>query len=137
MTAAIRKHDQRHLITVGLVWISIANPEVWSGFPPAEISAAVDFLAVHVYPESGKVNVALDTLRRYQTGKPVVIEETFPMNSSVPEWREFMVESRGIAQGWLGHYWSLSPQDLEGSPGGSAPLLLGQFDVFRSLKPNR
>jgi Cellulase (glycosyl hydrolase family 5) len=33
MTAAIRKHDQRHLITVGLIWITTINPEMWAGFP--------------------------------------------------------------------------------------------------------
>jgi len=117
MTAAIRKHDKRHLITVGMIWVTTLNPELWAGFPPREIAPEVDFLAVHVYPEKGKVNVAIDSLRRYQVGKPIVVEETFPMNCSPAEWRDFLELSRGIAQGWLGHYWSLSPQDLEGLEG--------------------
>jgi hypothetical protein len=111
MVAAIRRHDQRHLITVGLIWVSTVNPEAWSGFPPKEVAPEVDFLAVHVYPDKGKINVALDSLRRYQVGKPVVVEETFPMKCSPAEWRSFLESSRGLAQGWLGQYWSLSPEE--------------------------
>jgi len=98
MTAAIRKHDQRHLITVGLIWVSNVNPEVWSGFPPKEIASELDFLAVHVYPDKGKISVALDSLSRYRVGKPIVVEETFPMNCSPTEWREFLENSRGFAR---------------------------------------
>jgi hypothetical protein len=137
MVAAIRRHDQRHLITVGLIWVSTVNPEVWSGFPPKEISPDLDFLAVHVYPERGQINIAVDSLRRYQVGKPVVVEETFPMNSSPAEWRMFLESSRGLAQGWLGQYWSLSPKDIEGSDDIVNKLLRGQFEVLQSLNPNR
>ena len=110
---------------------------LWAGFPPNEIAPEVDFLAVHVYPEEGKVDVAIDSLRRYQVGKPIVIEETFPMKCSPTEWRDFLERSRGIAQGWLGMYWSLSPQDLEGSKDIVHDLLRGQFDVMQRLNPNR
>jgi hypothetical protein len=33
-----------------------------SGFVPAAIAPAVDFLSVHMYPRSGKMNEALKTL---------------------------------------------------------------------------
>jgi hypothetical protein len=137
MVTAIRQHDQRHLITVGLIWVSMVNPEVWSGFLPKQIAPEVDFLAVHVYPDTGRINIALDSLRRYQVGKPVVVEETFPMNCSPPEWRRFLESSRGLAQGWLGQYWSLSPRDIEGSHDVVNQLLRGQFEVLQSLNPNR
>lgn len=137
MTAAIRRHDQRHLITVGMVWVSNANPEAWSGFPPKQIAPEVDFLAVHIYPDQGKVNVALDSLRRYRTGKPVVVEETFPMKCSPAEWREFLEKSRSLAQGWLAQYWSLSPQDIKTSDDIVLKMLRSQFEVFQSLNPNR
>lgn len=135
MTAAIRKHDQRHIITVGLIWINNANPEMWSGFPPKEIAPELDFLAVHIYPEKSKVNVALDSLRRYQVGKPVLVEESFPMKCSPDEWREFLENSRSLAHGWLGQYWSLSPQDIEGSPDPVHRLLRAQFEILQNLNP--
>jgi len=43
----------------------------------------------------------------------------------------------GIAQGWLGQYWSLTPQDLEGSKDVVHGLLRGQFEVMQRLNPNR
>lgn len=137
IAAAIRRQDQRHLITVGLIWVTNTNPEAWSGFLPKEIAPEVDFLAVHVYPDKGEINVALDSLRRYQVGKPVIVEETFPMKCSPAEWREFLKGSRSLAQGWLGQYWSLSPKDIEASRDIVSEKLRGQFEVFQGLNPNR
>lgn len=137
MVAAIRKHDQRHLITVGLIWVSNVNPEAWSGFPPKQIASELDFLAVHIYPERGKIDVALNSLRRYQVGKPIVVEETFPMKCSLAEWRKFLDGSRGLAQGWLGQYWSLSPEDIALSGDIVGKKLRGQFAILQSLNPNR
>ncbi len=136
MTAAIRKYDQRHLITVGLIWVDNSKPEIWSGFPPDKIAPEVDFLAVHVYPEKGKVNVALDSLRRYRVGKPVVIEETFPMKCSPAEYSDFIQASRGSASGWLAHYWSLTPEELAGTKDIVKSLLLASLNLFQSLNPN-
>ena len=55
LVAAIRKHDQRHLITVGLVPWSLDRPGLTSGFVPKEIAPELDFIAVHQYPEKGKI----------------------------------------------------------------------------------
>ena len=137
MTQAIRKHDQRHLITVGLIWIDTANPENFAGFPPAEIATEVDFLAVHVYPARGKVDVALDSLARYRKGKPVVVEETFPLHCTPAEYADFLRRSRGVASGWLAHFWSLTAEDLKGRTDVVSGLMLESLNVFQSLNPNR
>lgn len=137
MTQAIRKHDQRHLITVGMIWIDNSHPEEAAGFPPAKIAPEVDFFAVHVYPERGKVNVALNSLNRYNMGKPIVVEETFPLKCGPMEWGEFVQRSRGTASGWLGHYWSLTPEDLKGTTDPSGRLMLAFLNLFQNLNPNR
>ena len=137
MTQAIRRHDQRHPITVGLIWIDNAKPENLAGFPPAEIAPEVDFLAVHVYPASGKVDVALDSLVRYRVRKPVVIEETFPLNCTPAEYADFLRRSRGIASGWLAHFWSLTPADLKDRTDVASTLTLESLNIFQSLDPNR
>ncbi len=137
MTQAIRKHDRRHLITVGLIWVENSRPEIWAGFPPDQIVSEIDFLAVHVYPDKGKVSVAIDSLRRYRTVKPVIIEETFPMKCTPAEYSDFIQASRGIASGWLAHYWSLSPEDLKGKTDIVSGLLLDSFRLFETLNPNR
>src|SRR5262249_48363263 len=49
LTAAVRKSDQRHLVTVGLVDWSLDRPGLTSGFPPDRVAAELDFVSVHVY----------------------------------------------------------------------------------------
>lgn len=136
MTQAIRTQDKRHPITVGLIWFPDTNPE---NLPvtPADIAPEVDFLAVHVYPAAGKVDVALEALARYRKGKPVVVEETFPMNCSPAEYADFLRRSRGVASGWIAHFWSLTPEDLKGKTDVASSLMRESLEVFQSLDPNR
>ncbi|HKB37367.1 MAG TPA: cellulase family glycosylhydrolase, partial [Gemmataceae bacterium] len=49
LVAAIRKVDQRHLVTVGLVHWSLDRKGLTSGFVPEKIVADLDFLCVHLY----------------------------------------------------------------------------------------
>jgi Cellulase (glycosyl hydrolase family 5) len=131
MAQAIRKHDRRHLITVGLF------PENLAGFPPDEIAADVDFVAVHLYPASGKVDIALDSLARYRKGKPVVVEETFPMLCTPAEYADFVRRSRSVASGWFSFFWSLTLEDLKGRTDIVSGLMRESLDVFQTLNPNR
>jgi hypothetical protein len=105
LVAAIRKHDRRHLITVGLVDWSLDRPGLTSGFVPKEIVGELDFLCVHIYPRKGKVGEAIETLRGFGVGKPVVIEETFPLHAGMPDFQQFIERSRSHAAGWIGFYW--------------------------------
>lgn len=136
MTQAIRAHDLRHPITLGLPWLLDADPE---NFPvtPSDVAPEVDFLAVHVYPAAGKVDAALHFVARYRKGKPVVVEETYPMRCSADEYADFLRRSRGAASGWLAHFWSLTPEDLEGKTDRASVLMRESLDAFRSLNPNR
>ncbi len=83
LAAAIRKHDQRHLVTVGLL-PSMETPESMSGFVPQKVAGPLDFVCVHVYPKSGHLNEDLELLHGFRAGKPVVVEEIFPMNCTAP-----------------------------------------------------
>jgi len=106
LTTAIRKHDRDHLITVGL-WM-------WSGFTPAKVAPAMDFLCVHIYPKTGQPEAAMKELRQYAVGKPVVIEETFPLSCSASELEKFLLASRKYACGWIGHYDGKAIAEYEG-----------------------
>ena len=105
LVQAVRRHDPRHLITVGLVDWSLDRPGLTSGFVPGRVAGDLDFLCVHIYPQRGKVDAALETLRGFAVGKPVVIEETFPLKCSIDELRDFFDRSRPHAAGWIGFYW--------------------------------
>ena len=113
MTAAIRRKDNEHLITVGLLPWSREWKHL-SGFVPETVGAEVDFVSVHVYPEKGKVPEAMEGLRKFAVGRPVVIEETFPLACSSEELKQFLRESREVACGWMGHYDGETVEELEG-----------------------
>jgi len=107
LVAAIRKHDSRHLITVGAIPWAMVWPNAKPLFYSKEVSANLDFVSVHFYPKSGEVDKALTALAVYQIGKPVVIEEMFPLSCSVEELDQFIEGScaRNLASGWIGFYW--------------------------------
>lgn len=104
MVSAIRRRDHKHLITIGLL-------PAW-GLSPTVVGPELDFIAVHIYPDAGKVDEALANLRRFEVGKPIVVEETFPLSCGVADERQFLLQSRGIAAGWIGHYPDESPAQL-------------------------
>ena len=112
LSRAIRRADRRHLITVGLLpW----GPQ-WgylSGFIPEKVAPELDFICVHIYPEAGKLPEALAGLKKFAVGKPLVIEETFPLSCSTAELKQFLLESRALACGWMGHYDGKTIADLE------------------------
>ncbi len=114
MVEAIRSVDRSHLITVGLVDWSLDRPGLTSGFVPSKIAPSLDFLSIHLYPERGKIDDALETLSAFAAaGKPVVIEETFPLKCSGPEFASFLKRSREHgAKGWIGFYWGKTPDEL-------------------------
>ena len=83
-------------------------------FVPDKVSDDLDFLCVHIYPQGKKVDEALGVLHGFAAfGKPVVIEETFPLSCSQEEFEEFMDNSAKDAAGWIGFFWGQTPEDLK------------------------
>ena len=105
LVAAIRKHDKKHLITVGMVDWSLDRPGLKSGFFPDKVADNLDFIAVHIYPESKKPDHAMETLKGFDIGKPIIIEEIFPLKCSIEELSKFIDDSKAHATGWIGFYW--------------------------------
>jgi hypothetical protein len=112
MTGAIREKDSTRLITVGLLpWV-----QGWGhldGFVPERVVPHLDFMSVHIYPDSKKLEEAPESLHRVAVGKPVVIEETFPLSCSTAELEGFLRSSRAIACGWMGHYDGTALEELD------------------------
>lgn len=133
MKAGIRKHDPQRLITVGL--FPIAGAIGAGGFSPARLAEEVDFISVHLYPEAGRVREAVELLRGYDVGLPILIEETFPLNSGLDEYRNFLSSSHEIADGWITFYWGEPADALLESDEPAASLVLGALTVFAELRP--
>ena len=112
MTAAIRRRDRHSLITVGLLPWS-RDWKHLSGFLPAKIAPELDFISVHLYPDTRKPGEAIESLRQFAAGKPLVVEETFPLSCGAAELEMFLRASREIACGWLGHYDGAPLEELD------------------------
>jgi hypothetical protein len=136
LAAAIRKHDRRHLITVGLLPNSLETPVSASGFAPRKIAGNLDFICVHLYPKTGRLEEELKLLRGFRVGKPVVIEETFPLNCTAPELGQFIERSRKYAAGWIGFYWGQMPAELSKPTSIADAITAAWLKLFQEMNPN-
>ncbi|MFO0801195.1 MAG: cellulase family glycosylhydrolase, partial [Gemmataceae bacterium] len=125
LSAAVRAADPEALVTVGLVDWSLDRPGLTSGFVPARVAPDLDFVSVHLYPEAGKLDDALKTLAGFDVGKPVVVEETFPLRCSPAELGRFVERAGPRAAGWFGFYWGQPPAELRRSREIKDALTLG------------
>ncbi len=131
LAVAVREKDKRHLITVGLVDWSLDRKGLTSGFVPKKVADDLDFVSVHLYPKTGQVDEALKTLAGFAVGKPVLIEETFPLACSPKELEEFIEGSRKHATGVIGFYWGKPPEELRRSKTISDALTLAWLELFQ------
>ena len=136
LTAAIRKHDQRHLLTVGLLPNSLGTGAGMSGFIPRAIAGNLDFISVHLYPKTGQLAKDLKTLKGFQVGMPVVIEEIFPLTCTAADLGDFIGRSKRHAAGWIGFYWGQTPAELSKSTGVGDTLTAAWLKLFQDMKPN-
>jgi hypothetical protein len=113
LTAAIRREDPDHLITVGVIPWAMVWPGAEPIFYSPEVARHLDFASVHFYPKSGEIDKALAALAVYDIGKPLVIEEMFPLACGIEEIDAFIKGSMGIAEGWISFYWGRSLAEYE------------------------
>jgi hypothetical protein len=138
MAQAIRKRDKRHMITVGIALADGDKGEEAMGFTPSRIAPELDYISVHLYPHGGQVEAAIDLLRRCKVaGKPLIIEEMFPLACGVEEFRSFVERSRGIADGWIGFFWGQTPAELRAEGEQKHRSLLAWLQMFQEMNPNR
>lgn len=136
LVKAIRSVDRRHLITVGLVPWSLDKPGLTSGFVPAKVAGELDFVAVHIYPKKEQVAEALETLAGFNVGKPVIVEEMFPLACSAEELGQFIAESRRqrTAAGWIGFYWGRTPDEYRRGGTLSDAFSLAWLELFQARR---
>ena len=133
LTQAVRSVDSKHLVTLGFVDWSLDRPGLTSGFVPDKVAGSLDFLAVHIYPKSGKVDDALETLKGFQIGKPVVIEETFPLGCSADELTTFLTSAGDDADGWISFFWGKLPEEYDAKSSISAAIVSQWITEFSSM----
>jgi endo-1,4-beta-mannosidase len=138
MVNSIRKYDRRHLITIGLFMIEYGLPENSSGFGPMQIGSELDFIRLHLYPEANNIDQWVNVLMRSaQAGKPVIIEEIFPLKCDVKTLENFIERTSGIASGLIGFYWGKTPTELKQSEKMTDQVTLQWIKLFQQMNPNR
>ncbi len=136
LTTAIRDVDRRHLITVGVIpWAQVFKGAKPLFYAP-EVSGPLDFVSVHFYPKSGHLEEDLAALKVYAIGKPLVIEEIFPLSASIPETGTFIARSREHADGWISFYWGKTIAEYQKEPGPSGALISAWLEKFQQLAPD-
>lgn len=111
MVRAIRKHDRDGLITVGVIPWAHVWPTAKPLFYSPDVARHLDFVSVHFYPKTGEVEKALAALSVYDIGKPLVVEETFPLSCSLEEFDEFVEGGNVRVDGWISHYFGNSIEE--------------------------
>jgi hypothetical protein len=130
---SIRKHDQQHLVTVGLVDWSLPTSPMKSGFFPGKIVHEVDFISAHLYPEEGKPEEMIKILKGFCVGKPVVIDETFHLRCTVPEQEWFLAEAARYAAGYMTFYTDFLPERIDNGRNARLRDALGVFRRTEAL----
>jgi hypothetical protein len=135
LTAAIREIDNRHLITVGVIpWAHVfkgAKPL----FHAPDVGGTLDFVSVHFYPKKGDVEGSLAALAVYEVGKPLVVEEIFPLGCSIEEAGAFIEGSRKHTDGWISFYWGKTVEENEQKGDIAGALIAKWLQYFRSHSP--
>jgi len=128
LAEAVRAYDQRHLITVGL----LPDMDV-SGFRAAVVAPLLDFLSVHLYPQGGREAESIGVVEQLAAlGKPVLVEETYPLAGDLSTIERFILGTRSHAAGWFGFYF---PQLLGGKQTARSKIAHAWLELFRNYAP--
>lgn len=104
LTGAIRKHDRQSLVTVGEIPWSQVWPTAKPVFYTPQTAAHLDFVSVHFYPARNQLDKDVAALSAYDMGKPIVVEEVFPLNCTLADLDRFIDATDGKVDGWVSHY---------------------------------
>ena len=137
MSAAIRKHDRQALITVGMLPFSPKAGDKSFGFDAFALKDALDLMCVHVYPKKWPHEYEMTVLERFDVGKPVVIEEIFPLSCSLEEADAFIEGSKKRADVWISFYWGKTIEQNEQAGDLKGAIVAAWLRYFQAHAPRR
>jgi len=131
MIAAIRKHDKQTLITVGLLPFYKGT-----GFDAEEQAKLLDFISVHYYPDKNNLDDQVKFIQHFSVGKPLVVEEIFPMKCTTKDLGDFMQKSTFVT-GWIGFYWGQTIEELDKTGEMKDAMIAAWLRFFRDNAPTK
>jgi hypothetical protein len=135
MTAAIREADKSHMITVGLIPWAMVFPGAKPHFYMPETADRLDFVSVHIYPKKGEIDKALEVLKSYEMGKPIVIEEIFPLAADKAETGDFIEKAAESSAGIVSFYWGATIEENEKKGSIQGAIVADWLKWFRAHSP--
>ncbi len=133
LTQAVRQVDRTHLITVGVIPWSHVFPGAKPIFYAPGPAKHLDFVSIHIYPKANEVQKALDALTVYRIGKPLVVEEFFPLSCSIEEAQTFLDKAQ--VEGVISFYWGKSIEQYAQDNDLKGALLAKWLEAFKTLAP--
>ncbi|HXG61705.1 MAG TPA: cellulase family glycosylhydrolase [Planctomycetota bacterium] len=128
---AVRRHDPRRPVTAGMFFLFERPGALTLGTDPEKFGAALDFWSLHLYPKEGEVPRTLALIDSIPRGKPLLVEEYFPLNCSIDTLRALVREGRERVAGWIGFYWGRTPREMAGSADPVEALTARWLEFFR------
>jgi len=132
----IRRQDPSRPVSCGMFFLFEVPQGLTLGPDPREIGAPLDFLCLHLYPKEQNVDRELDLLRTLTAaGKPIVIQEMFAMNCTLPTFQGFLEKTRGVASGWISFYWGKTVAEYRKSHKLEDEIMASWLEFFREQGP--
>jgi hypothetical protein len=135
LTDAIREVDDRHMITVGVIPWAHTFKGATPLFHGPEAGEPLDFVSVHFYPKKDDIAGSLDALRVYEVGKPLVVEEIFPLAAGIDGTTAFMDGGEEIVDGWISFYWGKTIEECDQAGDLKGAIVAAWLKAFRDRSP--
>lgn len=136
LTGAIRSVDSEGLITVGVIpWAQVFKGAKPLFYAP-EVCGPLDFTSVHFYPAKGELADSLKALAVYEVGKPLVIEEIFPLRAGFEDTEAFIDGSRNHVDGWISFYWGATIQENQAKRDLAGGIMAKWLQYWRESSPS-
>lgn len=132
VSAGIRKNDPGRCVTAGMFFLLDRPTSLTLGPDLKACADGLDYLSVHMYPKDETVDANLELLKSLQIGKPVVIEETFPLSCSAESFERFFKGSRETVSGWIGFYWGKSLAEYKAGKDFKDALMTRWLEFFQA-----
>lgn len=84
-------------------------------------------------PNAGKLDDDLAAVRMYEVGKPLVIEEVFPLSAGLEETGAFIIRPRAHVYGCISFYWGKTIEEYEKAGDLNRAVVGGWLQRFRSM----
>lgn len=68
-------------------------------------------MTTHLYPKTGNFEPDNLSIQKFQSSKPLVITETYPLNSGSNDLQTFIEYNNPYVSGWAWHYFGKTIED--------------------------